>query len=373
MKLSFSPRIYTPAAPTTHMPTGRRYAQFGNAEAATSAAVVSHETVLQGLNQWVPAMHPWITNREAYYAVENFTGTEKAWDQVPIIYVPKFPVHPSIKGLKENPDAELERIEGRVAGSLSGTRVIETGTPRLMTTAHFTDPELQQLYDQGLLGLSTGFGCPVDTDGRLYGKVEPSHVLAFDIRDDQQNDPKAMFLNTRGGSMSDGKPNDTGEIKGLLNKILARLGGETPEHTNTRKGDNMDPEMKKRLDFVNLKIEEKDREIATLKADLKEKEEKIAEFENLRKEQEQKAKDARWAEIKNLLPPGLTHEAEKEAALRKEFEGDPAAFSVRMLQMDNLRRPGTRKSGTTAPTGGTSLGDELAEIGVPSIELVGGE
>lgn len=160
-----------------------------------------HETILNTLNKWKA-----YADGQTYLAVENFLGTEPLWDQVPLIFAQD---HPDCDLVSEDLAKALASVTdykgrpGSIPGYLSGTAVETSGQPRITLTTTFTDPEVQALYEAGVLSLSHGMYADEDEAGHLVGKVRPNHVLVF--VQDQTNQPVdqgAMFLskNTNGGA-----------------------------------------------------------------------------------------------------------------------------------------------------------------------------
>lgn len=160
-----------------------------------------HETILNTLNKWKA-----YADGQTYLAVENFLGTEPLWDQVPLIFAQD---HPDCDLVSEDLAKALASVTdykgrpGSIPGYVSGTAVETSGQPRITLTTTFTDPEVQALYEAGVLSLSHGMYADEDEAGHLVGKVRPNHVLVF--VQDQTNQPVdqgAMFLskNTNGGA-----------------------------------------------------------------------------------------------------------------------------------------------------------------------------
>jgi hypothetical protein len=322
----------------------------------------SHEAVLHGLEQWLPTTHRFVSGGKTYLARDNFAGTEPLWDLVPLVYVPGSPVHPSNAALRTDAAAELARIGGRVVGSITGTAIPAAGTPRLSSHLNLEDDEVRAIHAAGRLALSTGYDARTFPDGTLAGKVEPSHVLLFDSRWGSPNDPKVMFLNL-GDSMAD---DDT---KGLLTQIRDLLKGPQPAaFTHTLEPPvAVDTETARKLELANTAKTEAEQKLAAAEAQL-------AEYRNAEQKREVDAREARWTEMKNLLPKGLTHTPEKEAALRKEYETDPAGFALKIAHA-NLNAPqGRQAQGASYVNAQGEKTDEqrLGELGYTSLTVSGG-
>lgn len=317
----------------------------------------THEAILQGLNQWLPAPDAAIAGGKALLEVENFAGTEQAWDQAPLVFTPKSPEHPKIRAFDEDPARELSRVGGRIVGSLKDTTVHTVGTPRLAARLAWSDPEVEALHKSGNLGISTGFSTYASPSGRLIGKVDPSHVLLFDSRQGPPNDPRTMFLNTGVNEMTE---DDT---KGILTEIRDWIRGQKAAPvalTNARPD-----ETAQKIEIANAAKLAAEAERDALKA-------RLIELENLEKKRTADAAEARWIEMKNLLPKGLTHTPDAEAALRKEYETEPAKFALKIAQANLRKAPARAAEGSTSSTGTASIESRLSDLGIPSITISGG-
>ena len=164
---------------------------FGNA-----VKITTHDAVLFTLNRWLLYGKGRIFN-----AVENFEGTESAWDKVPLIYAQE---HPDPDLIEEDLKKALESVQtgegktGQLCGSISNTEVVIPGQPRLESKITFSDPVVEKRYKAGELSLSIAYRCTESKQekGHLTGKVKPNHILIF-VQDDanQPRDPGAMLLN----------------------------------------------------------------------------------------------------------------------------------------------------------------------------------
>lgn len=344
-------------------------ASFGNIEAVP---VGSHDAILQGLDQWLPSTHAWVKGGKTRFGVQNFKGTESKWDQVPLIFIPGKPVHPNNQALRENLDAEIARIGGRIAGSVSQTAIQTAGTPRLQAHLSLDDPEVQSLHADGHLGQSTGFDCLTFPSGHLAGTVEPSHILLFDLRNGAPNDPKTMFLNLSGETdMAENDP----EMKGLLAKLTSALEGfgkgpAPVAHTNVA-ADESAAKLAEQAQMIELANVAK----ATAEAELEAAKAKLAEFANLETQRIAAEKEALWLEIKNTMTLGSTYKPEDEAAARARWEADPSRFALDLVHANLTRAPAKGAQGASfVNTAAAGASDEqaLADLGYPSLEISGG-
>lgn len=119
---------------------------------------------------------------------------------------------------------------------------------------------------------------------------------------------------------------------------------------------------------------EKDMKEQTTKheTEVKELNEKIAAFEKGEAERIKATKDAQFEQVIAKLPPGMTHKDEDKEKLRARFDNDPAALMVELMSME--RRENTDAEGSEhAFSTEESVKKGLDELGVPSIEIIGGE
>jgi hypothetical protein len=160
--------------------------------------IPGHETILNTLNKWKN-----YADGPAYLAVENFLGTEPLWDKVPLIFAQEHPDNDLVESDLPAALASVKDYKGRPAtipGFVSDTSVETQGQPRIRLKTTFTDPEVQALYDAGLLALSHGLYADKDEADHLVGKVRPNHVLVF-VQDAQNQpvDQGSMFLSKQSG------------------------------------------------------------------------------------------------------------------------------------------------------------------------------
>ncbi len=182
----------------------------------------SHRTIAQTLNKWKA-----YDGRQLLYALENFEGTEAAWDAVPAIYAQD---HPDMDLFDADPEAALAAIAtvdgepGRIVGYHSESAILVAGQPRLEMQVNFTDAAVETRYDAGELAPSTGFRVKeINPDGTLDGTVRPHHVLYFvQDRRNQPRDQGAMLLNKE-DHVTDPQDPNAGTFRSFLHKLKALL------------------------------------------------------------------------------------------------------------------------------------------------------
>ncbi len=277
----------------------------------------SHDVDLQRLDIFLP--YPGTASGKLKYAIDNFAGTESEWDRTLAVYVPKgVPIqHVDHAAFARDPHGEAQRLGFRIAGHHENSKVlVGSGEPRLVSKSVFTDPEADQYAREGALSLSTGLDAMITPDGTIAGKVRPNHVLYF------HRNEKTVFgtpatpndLGARVNNLSEETMTDE-DTKGTLSKILEAV---TPKENP----------LKATVDNLTAEVQKRDAQITALTQEVAALKESKTALDNLMAEQANKAKDAKWAQIKNLLKPGLYHKPEDERALRDAFEADAGAFML---------------------------------------------
>lgn len=308
-----------------------------------------HKVILQALNR--PLTYgSGEDQQDFFYGVENFAGTEAAWDVTPVIFQ-EMAIHPDLAEFSQDPEKTLKKIQGRRAGSLKKSLVIGgPGQPRLESYIKFTDPDVEKLYNAGELGLSTALYCR--TSGpRLDGKVRPNHVLLFDLKKARPRDLGSMFLNSI--FLETNEPQEGFSIE-KLDKILSDFtnsiknlaggngggdgegdggqggpggngGGDGGQGGPGGNGGDQGQALANALAI-------KDQENKALQNKLSETEKALKNAqEDLKKFQEAEA-DRAWTALKNsTIPPGLIKTKEEEAALRQLYNSDRDGFYQKLL------------------------------------------
>jgi len=285
--------------------------------------------------------------KPTFYDSRFFIPTANLWDAVPVIYVETEPgkaaEHPNFADVS----AGTLPPQYRVVGNVSNAAVSQTGERVLNAAVRFSDPEIEGMATRGELSLSTGFASPISPDAalkgavRISGNVVPNHILVFRrgaCPNCYPNDNGALFRNLQ---ENENMPDD--ETKGLLKGILDALKHtEAPptQHNNLAEIENL----KKELETAKAQTEE----LANLKKELA----------TLREEKVKGEADARWATMKNALPVGWL--GEKEAATRKEYEADPGAFALKLINFKNTQPAATpaEGSGVAGTQGDADSSDE---------------
>ncbi len=304
-----------------------------------------HETVLHALNRWLPYEEH---GTQVYLDSQFFKGTESQWNQVPAIFAPR---HPDPDKIREGRLQEaLDEVGGRVCGSHSNATVYERGQPRLAIKTNFTDPEVQALYDEGKIAVSSGMRATFSPlTGRMSERVVPNHVLYFVPSDSfLPRDPSAMLLNAREVTPMNDDKTILETMKAGFENIAAML-----TNTKTPKPPAGDGAMneEKVTDLMN-QIEglkksfadtntAKDQQIADLKNQIEALTPTLDQIKN-------SAADIEWNGVKSTLPTGVLHGEGREDALRKLYTDDPRAFIADVLpkmkvNLENaMRREGDR-------------------------------
>ncbi len=247
----------------------------------------------EGLNLW--------------YGANEFTGTEPAWESVPLIFAQ---THPDGRLVLSDLPAALTAVKtydgrpGSVVGSLEKARIVREGQPRIEVGMKFTDPEVERLWHESKLSLSSSIiaydepfpGMP-ENFRKVRPGVKPNHVLVF-VRSprDFPGDPGAMFLNNKQEIM---------EIHKMADDT------KTPPLPFEQKLAEMDQELRNMKAAYNQVM-----------ADAKAKDQKIALAEK-------DTKDRQWDRIAEILPRAWVHGTE-EVKTRELFEKQPAEFVLKL-------------------------------------------
>lgn len=158
-------------------------------------------------------------------------------------------------------------------------------------------------------------------------------------------------------------------LKGVTTANESNKKGVKNQEQNLRK-EEMDEKERKELTSQfekDMKEQEAKHEI-----EVKELNDKIVAFEKGETARIKAIKDAQFEQIIAKLPPGITHTDEDKQKLRAEFDNDPTALMVKLMSME--RREGTGEEGkehTFSTAENVKKG--LDEMGIPSLEIIGGE
>lgn len=243
-----------------------------------------------------------------WYGANEFAGTESALESAPLIFAQTHPDGRQIlKGDLPGALASIKTYDGRpgrIAGSLERAAIVREGQPRIEIGLKFTDPEVERLWHENKLTLSSSniaYDDPFPGMPENYRKVrpgvKPNHVLVF-VRSprDLPGDPGAMFLNNKKEFTEMAEP----EVK-------------TPPASP-----------------IETKLAEMDQELRNMKAawnqaqaDIKQKDEKIALAEL-------DSKNRQWNRIAEALPRAWVH-GDKEKETRELFEKQPAEFVLKLV------------------------------------------
>lgn len=277
-----------------------------------------HDVTLQRLDTLIKAGEEPVLYKKAPF--ENVA----AWSGIPVIFAHTAPGEPAVH--PDHTAVLTGTLSDRytVVGTTTGAYISDVGEPLLKTQISFTDDKVDNLAKEGKLSLSTGFEALTGRDetGLKYiaGGVRPNHVLVFlrgGCPNCYPNDNSAMFNNLIEGE----DPMEEEKIKnGLVGALKEYFGNTKPAPTQAAKEEIMD--VKETEEFKNLTTERD-----ALKTEL----------DALKAEKAQTEKDLRWDTLKNTIPAGWL--GEKEAETRKEFEDNPAAFTVKLVEFTNTVKP----------------------------------
>lgn len=307
----------------------------------TNAFANLHDVTLQRLD-----VYHRNNGRYVFYDSKHFAPTVDHWNTVPVIYVETEPGGPAEHPRFEDVVASTLPAKFRKVGDVSVAHLTETGERALKGAITFSDPTIAAKANAGELSLSTGLASPEAPDPRLpgatriAGPVTPNHVLVFDrgaCPNCYPNDSGAMFHNLQEPDM----PDD--ETKGLLKRIADAL-TKTPEPPQQ---------------YNNLaEIENLKKELETAKAQTAELANLKQELETLKAEKATAEKDAKWNAMKANLPEGWL--GAKEPDTRKEYEADPGAFALKLINFKNTQ-PQEQQAEGTGVAGGSGDAESTEE------------
>jgi len=141
---------------------------------------IYQDTTLQGLNQYLVQDD----GTHCYYPVAPFEQTVDQWPGTPIIFS-QLGEHPDISQIAEDRRNAIADIDGRLVGQVVAAAVIkqDTGRPALKIQMQVCDPDVNTLFHNADLGISSAFTCTTTSIGdartMITGSVTPNHVLLF--------------------------------------------------------------------------------------------------------------------------------------------------------------------------------------------------
>jgi hypothetical protein len=227
----------------------------------------------------------------------------------------------------------------------------EIGTPRLDANAWFWDDEANERADNGTLGISTDFNCPIEGE-QLTGYLTPNYVACFPIETvNQQQDIGARITNSNCD-----QHNEVTKMDEDTKSAFARLEGLFTGFISSFKGANVQnsaPEENNTLvqaEPISAVPVEYLEQIETLKTEKAGLESKVAEvqtsYETLKQEAEARAEQDKKAEAARLeavwqtnimpkLPAGLLIDEVKKAEIKKMAIEQPLEFMQQYGDMLN--------------------------------------
>jgi hypothetical protein len=325
-----------------------------------------HDAILQTLDR---ASNRVFLNKEA------FEPTVEKWQDVPLIYSSKG-LHPDPDAWDKSPEAELARIGGRIIdGKVVKSYIEQTGHPRLMGKLQLSDQEIVAGIKAGKISTSTGMRVPHDST-QLKGIVSPHHILFFQENGESMpGDLGAFILNTATDSQAE-------KIK-LIDRLKALLLGGQDENSKgamEMADANLEKELAQvrqeagdaKLAFTKLQGQ-MDETIKAKDAELKKLQDEVLAFKK-------KEADSKWlAFTSKYVPPGLL-QGDGAKTLRAEYEADPLAFAMKMLDQKRVQadqaQDGAEPLAFVAPKPiikDQEFSKKLAEAGIPSLEVEGAD
>lgn len=171
------------------------------------------------------------------------------------------------------------------------------------------------------------------------------------------------------------------DVKKGFERLWSLLKGVTTAKEEKKEVKNQEQNLEKKKMDEKEKAELTSQFEATIKAkvdevtekfetEVKGYKDKIAAFEKGDAERIKTEKDAQFEQIIAKLPPGMTHKEVDKTALRARFDSDPTALMVELISME--RREGTTEEGAEHVFSTDEVKKGLDELGIPSIEIIGG-
>lgn len=283
-----------------------------------------------------------------YLDSKMFEKNLEQWNTTPVILAEK---HPTKNKARENLNATLDEIKGKLLGYPTDVKLETAGTPRLTGNLPLSDPEAVKLHDAGRLATSPAYAA--EDDGKsLTGDVTPDHILVFPSGPDAQPGAPSMMFGP------DGKKSTSQEESHMTEEEVKKFQADA---------EKKDAELKAKeeeLKSFQAKAESEKKALleqkATVEAQLKAFQDKViqekadAEFKTFMAHVPKG-----WKEGKEKVKEGDKEiEVEKADLLRKEFQADPKALYERLLKFNETQQPG----GTLAPGQGQEhTGDTAPE------------
>lgn len=265
---------------------------------------------------------------------EKFKANLADWGKAPVIFAKE---HPKLNKARENLEAALKEVGGRLLGYPTAVKLESAGTPRLTANLPL-DAETQALRDKGALWHSPSYGA--DDDGlKLTSDVEPDHILVYEKTPAHpMGDPGAM--------MFQGATSMTPEEQAQMKQYQTEAA-----------------DAKKALQEVEAKAKNFAEEKVRLEAAAAESAKKLKDF------QDAEAKAKAESEFKTFIshaPKGWTEgkvkvkendkevEVEKIDILRKDFQADPKAVYEKLLKFNEEHKDGSGDGEGQEHTGGAA-------------------
>ena len=177
---------------------------------------------LQTLEVFLP-YKPSPTGR-LFYSKDKFDQSINLWKGKFFIYSPSGR-HIDWESYLSNPAKELQKYDARIVGVNDETKIPQQGSPRLDSWGWFWDDEVNELADDGKLGLSTDFNVVYNMD-EMIGAPTPNYILVFPADAKAGINPVdigSRVLNSSIDQKLEDKMDD--EMKGAFGRLEGLLSG----------------------------------------------------------------------------------------------------------------------------------------------------
>ena len=296
------------------------------------------DLTLQTLEVFLP-YKPSPTGR-LFYSKDKFEQSINLWKGKFFIYSPSGR-HIDWESYLSNPTKELQKYDARIVGVNDETRIPEQGSPRLDSWGWFWDDEVNELADDGNLGLSTDFNV-VYTGDEMMGAPTPNYILVFPADAKAGINPVdigSRVLNSSVEQKLEDKMDDEtrgaiAELKGLITGFIGAFKGANVQNSAPTAGEgdenvtssvpveylNQIEQMKQENESTTAKLTELTAQYEALKT-------KDAERADADKAAEMQRLEATWqTTIMPKLPAALLVDEAKAAEIKKLALEQPLEF-----------------------------------------------
>lgn len=284
------------------------------------------------------------------YDAEEFRNVLSLFKDVPLVFAK---THPKNIGKMPIEDA-LKEVDGKLVGTPQDVFVNNTGT-LFRGSVNVTDPEVNELVNNGKALLSTAFLATPDEKGVLRNLI-PNHILVYPSDTGiPPGDHAALFLNQSEKNglsdiMAEENKNDTMELTRELiqhQTMIQNQSAKISEQTELILNQKAQLEDKDRVLAQNEELlSQKEEFIKNQASDIEALKGKVVELSQTLEDIKISEKNKRRERIFNQYAPGI----KKQFEARKEEIFDDGKYEDLIFEMNQaqvgLKLPPTEESGT---------------------------